>query len=354
MPRAEGVVCLGLMAMAASASQAAADTSPASSVEIPIKQTVMRHGALRYSVWVKVGDRSVEALLDTGSTGLRVLPAVVPGDLTGMPLEAGFATGETMKGVSLPERVEIGSFSATMPVEVIDGMGCRPDHPACSYAHANTDYLIGGDGGTGHGFSAILGIGFTAPGRDLPNPLEAVGVAQWVVSLPRPDDPNPGRLILKPGAAVQAQFKMHAQYASGDLFGCLRSKGLEQTLCGTMNFDTGGPEIVAVTEAEAPATAWPAGTDVSLTWKGEPPLAFHVGDGGAVSQVRVLPYRMRFTKDVPFINAGVYPYFFYDVLYDTAGRKVGLKARAALKPPALQDPDVTPAFAQRLSSRRSR
>ena len=98
MPRAQGVVCL-MMAMAASASQAAAD---APSVEIPIKQTVMRHGALRYSVWVKVGDRSVEALLDTGSTGLRVLPAVVPGDLTGIPLEAGFATGETMRGCRFP------------------------------------------------------------------------------------------------------------------------------------------------------------------------------------------------------------------------------------------------------------
>jgi hypothetical protein len=354
MPRAKGVVCLGLMAMAASASQAAADTSTASSVEIPIKQTVMRHGALRYSVWVKVGDRSVEALLDTGSTGLRVLPAVVPGDLTGMPLEAGFATGETMKGLSVPARVEIGPFSATMPVEVIDGLGCRPDHPTCGYAQTNTDYLIGGDGGTGHGFSAILGIGFTAPGRDLPNPLELVGATQWIVNLPQPDDPNPGRLILKPGAAAQAPFKMHAKYESGDVYGCLRSKGLGQTICGTVNFDTGGPAVVAVTEGEAPATAWAVGTDVSLKIKGEPPLAFHVGDGGAASQVTVLPYKMRFTNEVSFINAGVYPYFFYDVLYDAAARKVGLKAREPLKPPVLQGAAVTPASAQRLSSRRSR
>ena len=219
-------------------------------------------------------------------------------------------------------------------------MGCRPDRPACGYAQADTDYLIGGDGGTSHGFSAILGIGFTAHGRDLPNPLELVGAAQWIVSLPRPDDPNPGRLILNPGAALQTQFTMHARYESGDLFGCLRSKGLDQTICGTVNFDTGGPDIVAVTDGEAPATAWLAGSDVSLKLKGEPPLAFHVGDGGAASQVRVLPYTMRFTNEVPFINAGVYPYFFYDVFYDAAARKVGLKARAAPRPPAPQGADL--------------
>ena len=342
---------------------AAADPAPSDTVEIPIYQTVQRGGALRYSVWVKVGDRSIEAMLDTGSTGLRVLPAVVPGDLSGLPLEAGFATGETMKGLAVFKQVDMGSMSAPMPIEVIDGMGCRPDHPTCAYAQSNTDYLIGSDGETRHGFSAILGIGFTSKDRDLPNPLELFGAKQWIVSLPRPDDPNPGRLILNPTAATQTEFKMHPKFESGDVYGCLRGATPEQEVCGTITFDSGGPFVLAVTEGEAPESIWPKGSDASLKFQGAPSLKFHVGDSGPASMVRVLPYKMRFTKEAPFINAGVYPYFFYDVLYDAAAHKVGLKAREPFKPPVFQSAetagsgetsDATPSADPAQSKRRHR
>ncbi|WP_158809768.1 hypothetical protein [Beijerinckia sp. L45] len=318
----------------------AADPAKSEAAEIPIYQTVMRSGALRYSVWVKVGDRSIEALLDTGSTGLRVLPAVVPGDLMGMPLEATFAMGNTMRGLAIAKQVEIGSLSGTTPIEVIDGMGCRPDHPACSAAQQNTDSLIGGDGATAHGFSAILGIGFTAPDRDLPNPLELFGAKQWIVDLPRPDEAKPGRIILNPDATTQAQFKLHNKFESGDVFGCLRAKDLEKEICGTVGFDSGGPTLLAVTEGDDPPAAWPPGTDASLKVQGEPPLRFRVGEQGPATNVLVLPYTMRFKKETPYINAGVYPYFLYDVLYDAPAHKVGLKVREPFKPPVFQDTET--------------
>ena len=48
-------------------------------VEVPIKQTVLTNGVIRYSVPVKIGNASpIDAALDTGSTGLSVLRAAVP------------------------------------------------------------------------------------------------------------------------------------------------------------------------------------------------------------------------------------------------------------------------------------
>jgi hypothetical protein len=327
-----GVVILGRTA--------AADPAKSDTTEIPIYQTVQRGGALRYSVWVKVGDRSIEAMLDTGSTGLRVLPAVVPGDLTGLPLEVTFALGNTMRGLAILKQVEIGSLSGPTPIEVIDGAGCRPDHPACNALPQETDLRIAGDGATAHGFSAILGIGFSAPDRDLPNPLELFGAKQWIVDLPRPDDAKPGRIILNPDAATQAEFKLHKKYESGDVYGCLRAKDPEKEICGTVGFDSGGPTFLAATEGDDAPAIWLAGTDASLKIQGEPALRFRVGDQGLATNVSVLPYKMRWKKEAPYINAGVYPYFFYDVLYDAAAQKVGLKAREPFKPPVFQSADT--------------
>jgi hypothetical protein len=51
-------------------------------IEVPIRQTLLTNGVIGYSVPVKIGNASpANALLDTGSTGLRVLRARFPSRL---------------------------------------------------------------------------------------------------------------------------------------------------------------------------------------------------------------------------------------------------------------------------------
>ena len=299
-----------------------------SGITIPINQTTMRNGAIRYSIWLKVGHRIVEAMLDTGSTGLRVLPPVVPGDLTGLPTEVTYDNGVRLRGLSIPVGVEIGDLSGTVPIEVVDKSDCDATEANCPARKHGGTFLIGGDGLSGHGYSAILGIGFSERGSDVPNPLEALGASQWMVELPSPDDPSAtGRLVLNPDAAAQAGFKMAPAVKGGDFFGCLQTKKPEQMICGPLLLDTGAPSIMAVTQDTETGEIWPKGRAANFRFRSGQTLSFDSGGAGDMSQVRIVPAKQRPKLGDSFILAGLFPYYFYDVLYDAAAHKVGLKER---------------------------
>jgi hypothetical protein len=312
---------------------AAAQAIAQPTVEIPIYQTAMDDGTFHYSIWIQVGHRIVEALLDTGSTGVRVLPAVVPGDLTGMPTETEFGGVLNLNGLVVPETVEIGSLSKTVPVEVIDHSGCSQDTPNCPAPRHGGAFLIAGDGHSGHGYSAIVGIGFTERSQDIPNPLEALGVNRWIVELPLPDDPQAtGRLILNPSVSAQAGFKMAPAVKGADFFGCLQSKKPEQMICGPMLLDTGAPGITAITQDIQTAEIWPEGRAVSFRFRSGQTLSFDAGGQGDLSQIRVVPTKQQSGHGDTFILAGVFPFYFYNVLYDATAHKVGLKERGKSQP----------------------
>src|SRR4051812_20668327 len=57
----------------------------AESITLPISQTVLRDGMIRYSVPVSIdGGPTVDAMLDTGSVGLRVLAMPYKDNATGV------------------------------------------------------------------------------------------------------------------------------------------------------------------------------------------------------------------------------------------------------------------------------
>jgi hypothetical protein len=313
----------------------AADESTRTGLTVPISQTVMQDGTIRYSIWVKVGNRTVEAMLDTGSTGLRVLPPVVPGDLTGLPTEAEYPDGVKLEGLRIPLNVEIGSLSGPMQVGVVDKPECETTETNCPVPKHGDTFLIGSDGRTGHGYSAIIGIGFSERSPDIPNPLEALGASQWIVELPLPNDPSStGLLILKPDAAARSGFKMAPSVKGGDFFGCLQTKKPEQMICGPVVLDTGAPEIVAYSQDAQTSEFWPPGRAASFRFRSGQTLSFDTGGKGEMSQVTVLTAKNRSGYGDAFISAGLFPFYFYDVLYDAAAHKVGLKERDKSTPVA--------------------
>ena len=79
--------------------------------EAEIRQATLSNGARRYAVPVRVGATTLLAALDTGSTGLRILPGVLaPGDAVaiGEAETYGYASGSRYEGVVGDAAVTIG------------------------------------------------------------------------------------------------------------------------------------------------------------------------------------------------------------------------------------------------------
>src|SRR5947208_2231838 len=65
-----------LLALAILAPPATAQAPPART-ELPIHAVKLSNGAVRFGVPIRIGATALEAALDTGSTGLRVLPGAL-------------------------------------------------------------------------------------------------------------------------------------------------------------------------------------------------------------------------------------------------------------------------------------
>ncbi|MGZ6040166.1 MAG: hypothetical protein ACXWKR_15965 [Phenylobacterium sp.] len=334
------------------AAPAAAQGPPPRS-EAPIRQLKLSNGALRYAVPVTVGKTALLVSLDTGSTGLRILPgALAAGDAAPSDVAEvyGYASGSRYVGVVGRARVAIGGASGTGPVHLIRSIGCFDYLPGCPASRTTLDrYGIASDGLPGEGFRAILGIDM-AQGQ-VGNPLRFLGARRWIVELPRPGEGD-GRLILNPsddevaGYAYAPLSAPYAHEAGGGLHdaapGCLVNSASHARVCGPVLMDTGAPWL-SVVNARGAGEPWPEGSPAALEW-------FDT-EGGVtaretlVTGVRDLGTRLTWRDETrvhgAVIYAGIAPYFAYSVLYDPAHRRIGLKARpAAPLPDAPQAVDL--------------
>jgi hypothetical protein len=187
-------------------------------VEVPIRQTRLSDGVIRYSVPVSIGGGApFEAMLDSGSFGLRVLKkAVAPGQYTATDIRRPYpyASGARLRGFIATSVISIGEASTPSPVgfQVVETVDCVESKPKCPVSKVKPEeYGIGGDGLPNEGFQAILGISMRQPPVRLGavNPLTAIGNRSWIVILPLRDDSAPGRLIINPTAADTAGFKLY-------------------------------------------------------------------------------------------------------------------------------------------------
>ena len=265
---------LALALAAPAVAQAQGATAPRS--EIPIRQSVLSNGALRYSLKVRVGARELEAVLDTGSGGLRILPGVLgPADAAASetPEVYGYASGSRYEGVAGKATLTLGDLKGPVPVHLISSIGCFNELPHCPASRVPLAlYGIASDGLPREGFKAILGTDMS-PGQ-VGNPLAALGVRRWIVELPRPGEAAPGRLILNPTPAETEGFAIlplsapYAQQRGGGLHdavtGCLSHDVTRERACGAVLMDTGSPSL-AVVNARLTQSHWADGDAATLT-----------------------------------------------------------------------------------------
>ena len=331
--------CL-LAAAGAIAAAPMADAQAPVRAEVPIKAVTLSNGAVRFGVPIRIGGTAVDAALDTGSTGLRVLPGQLRAGDAAASDEAesyGYASGSRYEGVAGRAQVTLGAVAAPAPLQLITSIGCFAHLPHCPASRTPLPhYGIASDGLPDEGFKAILGLDM-APGR-VGNPLMAMGVRRWIVELPRPGEPGPGRLVLNPTAEETAGYLMlpiagpYAQIQGGGLHdalpGCLVYPLGRVRVCGPILMDTGS-SFLSVTNGRREAP-WPDRSQALLELFGP--------QGGVVARVALtlgsaaqgtrLAWREEPRAPGVAILAGVAPYFAYSVLYDARRQLIGLKPRA--------------------------
>lgn len=309
-------------------------------LEVPISQARFSNGPPRYSIPVSVnGSAPIDAMLDTGSTGLNVLPgasASAKADKSARPARTFYRNGVVLTGVTTPVSVSFAEqLTVTTAVSLTQAVTCSPDKPTCPAASvAPSDYRIGGVS-PGEGFKAIIGVGLRAGAAE--NPLTKLGGQAWIVVLPQPGDPSPGKLILNPSPAERSRFTLFqlprdSRGASGPFWAdnavptCL-SDGKATPICGSGLLDSGAPTIVHISRT-ASQTTWERGSELELTFG--PPGAnalkqdFTVGKGPGTRVESQPP-----PANLPWegLNLGMLPFFAWAVLYDAKAGVVGLAPR---------------------------
>jgi hypothetical protein len=287
---------------------------------------------------ITVGATAIEAGLDSGSTGLRVLP----GALSATDAAAGssgdsysYGSGAEFKGVVGKATVSIGDLSAQTGFQLIRMVGCTDRQPNCPASRlALKDYGIQGDGLAGEGFKAIIGVNMAD--AEIPSPLKAIGARRWIIELPRPNENTSGRLILNPTddelsgfvrLPVTEGFAGQRGGLHDSIMGCLINEETRAEACGPTLLDTGAPGIqLANSNLKGP---WRAQTPATLEF-----FDRHKKLAAAVrfqtesrSQASHLNFIERPAPKTTAILSGLMPYFAFSVLYDPATQELGLKAR---------------------------
>ncbi len=189
----------------------------ASRVEVPIFQRRLSDGTLRYWVPVRLGNGGpIEAMLDTGSFGLRILASAVSAEqyeATDIMRRYAFGSGVELRGFLARANVAVGGAATSQPVavQIVQAVDCVAGRPHCPASKVTAEnYGIGGDGLPGEGFKAILGISVRSPRMDLAalNPLSFMGSRRWTVTLPLPGIDAPGKLVINPDTEDVAGFRM--------------------------------------------------------------------------------------------------------------------------------------------------
>jgi hypothetical protein len=324
--------------------------------EVPIQQITLSDGTIRYWIPVKIGNTSVNTLLDSGTTGLRILPGAISGSDApkGQIDRLTVASGTVLVGEVTSGTIQIGSISGLSPFQSIKKIECVFRASTCPSAHVPfEEYGLGAEGLPGEGFHAIIGV--KAGLSSLANPLLAIGVTRWIIELPRPGDSTPGKLVLNPrddeaGDYVYIPVGGPHTFGMPDVFthirgnitkperdvllpdamgGCLQIESGAKA-CGALTFDTGYPAVDVINgPISVSQGALPENTKAELTiFDGNEPRAatsFEAGIKAQASQVFVTKHGPQNFGTVIF--AGAVPYFAFDVLYESNRNRIGLKPR---------------------------
>jgi hypothetical protein len=314
---------------------------PADRTEVPIREVILSDGTRRYTLPITIGATTLEVGLDSGSTGLRVLPGALgesDAKTTGGGDTYSYGSGAKYDGVIGRGALTIGGASGASAIQLIRKIGCTSEQLKCPVSRIpESQYGIQGDGLAGEGFKAILGVNMA--NAEIANPLVEIGAQRWIIELPRPGEQSSGKLVINPtddeveGFAMIPVVKRYASQEGGlhdAVAGCLINNNTKARACGAMLMDTGAPglRIVNGNLGRTPWTRGPA-TLVILDGSGKPAAAESLTTNER-AHASALSFDENPKLPTTVIYSGLTAYFAFDVLYDPGHGIVGLRPRVQL------------------------
>jgi hypothetical protein len=281
-------------------------------------------------------------MLDTGSSGLRVLQGAVPESAYSMSDQSSvyrFTSGVRLNGVIAKAVVAIGGApsEAPIPIQIARSVDCASDAPRCPASRVSAeDYRIGGDGLPRQGFRAIIGVNMGK--ADAVNPLIRIGTHSWIILLPRPGDRNPGTLVLNPDSKDRSGYALfhtdeilsRSSTAGGfhdAVPGCLVSEQDQKKNCGPTLLDTGAPGFHLSSSKPSDLSGSRPGSHMEIAFKNDQGAEINVKFTAEANRPSKIISELRPNQPRTRISAGSLPYFSLSVLYDEEQSVVGLKAR---------------------------
>ncbi|WP_140851044.1 hypothetical protein [Sphingomonas glacialis] len=287
---------------------------------------------------IEIDGHPIDAGLDTGSVGLRVLPGIVDTAVTktvGPVQRYSYGAGTALEGPVVRTALSVGGLQNGGRWQIIRKIGCSVARPDCPASHVDPrKFGIQGNGLAGEGFRAILGVGLA--NADLPNPFQEIGAHRWIIELPRPGEMDSGRLILNPSDEQVAGFTPlmlvdpHRTRANDAVRACLQHD-VGKPICAPTLIDSGAPGVELVNHSAD--RGWAEGTTGRLTF-GDVANAEALGVRFIVGR-RAQASRFSSVTDPRVegvrIRSGLLTYFAYDVLYDANHGIIAVKARPAYR-----------------------
>jgi hypothetical protein len=299
----------------------AATAGQAQRAELPVRLVDLPNGDRRFATTLTIDGRPVEVGIDTGSTGLRLLPRGLSGSADaekGPQISYSYGAGTAFDGRAISVSIAAGTVAGPVRVMRITAVGCSFARPDCPVAHTDlSTYGIQGDGIAGQGFAAILGIRLK---RDvIANPFEQLGVRRWIIELPR-TAAEQGRIVLNPDDAELAGYARLDLDRDGTMPGCLVGP---ERICGRAFFDSGAAGLRVI--RAAPFRSWPDGTPATIqlgTDATRQSMAVIIGRRDQASGMLHAPGGAD-TR----LSLGLAPFFRWSVLYDADKHQIGVKLR---------------------------
>lgn len=289
---------------------------------------------------VIIGGQTLRVLLDTGSTGLRVLASRVPPDAvqhTGPAPPLGYGTGIMISGDLARANIQLGPYQSVgpIPIEVVTGITCAPQQPNCPAAGGQKPVMFGGQ------FDGIMGVsprpaaGIINPLWQLPHGLghafaihyDPTGQSSVLVGVPAAgytlvhlNPTDPGGLSTPPNRSPNASEapprwdpRISVCFTLSTLPG--------GKACGPTLFDTGTSGLLIQTPGGSPG-AVPSGTPIGLTVPaGGLSYTYTTGPNSTATIAAVTP------RSIIRSIVGLPVFATADVRYDLADGTIGFRPR---------------------------
>ncbi len=305
------------------------------------------NNTLRFSVSVQVGDAPpFDAILDTGSAGLQIVPGALPDSaydtISTTPFTVIFGNALRVDSVVALARVQIGGVSTPVPIPVarITSFECAQSEPGCSVDTDVKDHFTG--------FSAILGVGmrtfFNSEGPEVGNPIvQLPGSPSFVIQAPSFPG-GVGNLRISPAKSEIATFSQIQLQAEGGLSplpngtsawndlavpSCVSDKTTATQYCGGALLDTGSPSTeIAQPGYTGDPTLLASGDNIEISIGDSASPAedysFTIGKPPRPGLDQIV---IGSTNGVAQLNLGAAPFFLYDVWFDQSAGVIGLASR---------------------------